>query len=76
MTPEDLRRLLRRHAMECDRIHAKWRGGDYAYPPPPSLPFPDELRGLACGAKTRAGTPEGKAKAALNRWRPKKKRSS
>jgi hypothetical protein len=25
-------------------------------PPPPSLPFPEELRDLACGARTRAGT--------------------
>jgi hypothetical protein len=28
-----------------------WELGRY------SLPFPDALRGLACGAKTRAGTP-------------------
>ncbi|WP_366917863.1 HGGxSTG domain-containing protein [Burkholderia vietnamiensis] len=25
--------------------------------PPPLPPFPDELRGLTCGAKTRSGTP-------------------
>lgn len=24
--------------------------------PPQSMPFPEELRGLSCGAKTRAGT--------------------
>lgn len=24
---------------------------------PPDTPFPDELRGMTCGAKTRAGTP-------------------
>lgn len=24
---------------------------------PPSIPFPDELIGLTCGAKTRSGTP-------------------
>jgi hypothetical protein len=26
-------------------------------PPWPNLPFPEELRGLTCGAKTRKGTP-------------------
>ncbi|PHR11565.1 MAG: hypothetical protein COA41_20095 [Sphingopyxis sp.] len=30
---------------------------EHCYPPPNRPPFPEELRGLTCGAKTRAGTP-------------------
>jgi hypothetical protein len=70
-------------------------------PRQPNPKFPEELRGLTCGARTRAGTPcklkslytsgrckfhgglstgptsvEGKRKAALNGFRPKKKRIS
>jgi hypothetical protein len=51
------KRLLRRHHEASAAQHAGWAAGGYRFPPPPSLPFPDELRGLACGAKTRSGSP-------------------
>ncbi|WP_370601056.1 HGGxSTG domain-containing protein [Pseudomonas nitroreducens] len=31
--------------------------GIHCVEPPPRPPFPEELRGLCCGARTRAGTP-------------------
>lgn len=38
--------------MEADRYFNR------AIPsPPPAIPFPQELIGMTCGAKTRAGTP-------------------
>lgn len=58
--PEDqaaLRKLWRRHHEEHAKVAAGWQERGYQYPPPVFPPFPDELRGLACGAKTRAGTP-------------------
>ena len=94
-----LRKLWREHFAESDKVAAEWRARDYQYPPPVFPPFPDELRGLTCGAKTRAGTPckrkdlytsarcplhgglstgpatpEGKAKAAENGQKPKRKK--
>jgi len=93
-----LRKLWRDHFAEHEKAAAEWRARDYQYPPPVFPPFPDELRGLTCGAKTRAGTPckrkdlytsarcplhgglstgpttpEGKAKAAKNGRKPKRK---
>ena len=95
-----LRKLLRRHSLEHRRVAAAWAERGYSYPPPAFPPFPEELRGLACGAKTRAGTPckqtaiyingrckfhgglstgptspEGRAKAAANGLKPKRKRT-
>ena len=55
-TPE-LRKKWRQYWIDSDKRFAEWREIGYSYPPPPSLPFPDELRGLTCGARTRAGTP-------------------
>lgn len=52
-----LRKLWREHFAEHEKVAAEWRARDYQYPPPVFPPFPDELRGLTCGAKTRAGTP-------------------
>lgn len=52
-----LRKLWRRRFEEHDRIAAGWWAKGITYPPPEYPPFPEELRGLACGAKTRAGTP-------------------
>ena len=57
MTDKDLRRKWRRYHEECSKAHEAWRDRDYSYPPPASIPFPDELRNLTCGARTRAGTP-------------------
>lgn len=34
-----------------------WRGKWSPTPLPPYPPFPEELRGMTCGATTRAGTP-------------------
>lgn len=52
-----LRKLWRQYWKKCDARSAAWAEHDYQYPPPESAPFPDELRDLTCGAKTRAGTP-------------------
>lgn len=55
---EDQKRVLwRRHAEEHTRaFDAWWAAG--CVPSRPDLPrFPEVCRGLACGAKTRSGTP-------------------
>ncbi|QSA97733.1 HGGxSTG domain-containing protein [Methylococcus sp. EFPC2] len=57
MTDDEKRKLWRQYHTESSRISEAWRERGYQYPPPRYPPFPDELRGLACGAKTRAGTP-------------------
>lgn len=54
---KEKRRRWRAYFALCDAIQRPWREGGYQYPPPVTPPFPDDLRGLACGAKTRAGTP-------------------
>ena len=38
-------------------VGAAWAARGCGLPRPAFPPFPDELRGLPCGAKTRAGTP-------------------
>jgi hypothetical protein len=56
-TSAELRKLWRQHH-EAHAAWAKaWRATGYQHPAPPSPPFPEELRDLTCGAKTRAGTP-------------------
>ncbi|WP_275957929.1 HGGxSTG domain-containing protein [Pseudomonas sp. dw_358] len=35
----------------------KWAERSYQHPPPAFPSLPDELHGLTCGAKTRAGEP-------------------
>lgn len=72
MTPDELRRHWRRHFALCRAIGAGNEAGDgcpsvtleagrlvIVNPPPPTpLPaFPDELRGMTCGAKNRRGEP-------------------
>lgn len=52
-----LRKLWRAYLAECERISSEWAARGYRYPAPARPAFPEELRGLACGAKTRAGTP-------------------
>ena len=53
---EECKRLY--DAYIAAREHASpFRLPKLEYPPWPDMPFPDEFRGLTCGAKTRAGTP-------------------
>lgn len=56
MTDDKRRKLWRRH---CDKVRQAWTpwyaGELEKFPRTP--PFPEELRGLTCGAKTRKGTP-------------------
>ena len=56
MSTPDLRKLWKQHFKECDLVFEEWKKRDYmgATNMPP---FPEELRGITCGAKTRAGTP-------------------
>ncbi len=53
----DKRRRRREYLDTCFAIHQEWRERGYQYPPPLRPPFPDDLRGMCCGAKTKAGTP-------------------
>jgi len=55
-TPE-LRKKWRQYWKASEARSTAWAERGYRYPPPPDLPFPDELRDLTCGARTRAGTP-------------------
>lgn len=55
-TPEQ-RKRLKAYYQRSNAIHSEWRERGCQYPPPKSEPFPDDLRDLQCGAKTRAGTP-------------------
>jgi len=58
-------KAVKKHEEECEKINNKWLNRPFSYPPqlppddPPTNypPFPEECRGLRCGAKTRAGTP-------------------
>lgn len=52
-----LRKLYKQYYKESGERFARWAERGYAYPPPPPIPYPEELRGLACGARTRKGTP-------------------
>lgn len=61
----DKRRRLKAHYRQCadlrqayDAACRRWRPETgLRYPSRPSLPpYPDDLRGLACGARTRRGT--------------------
>jgi hypothetical protein len=58
MTNKRLRQLLAEHHEACLTDFALWAEGGYRHElRPASRDFPDQLRGLTCGAKTRAGTP-------------------
>lgn len=51
------RERLREYYESHQSIAEQWKARDYSYPPPVYPTMPDDLRSLACGAKTRAGTP-------------------
>ncbi len=55
-TPE-MRRRYKEHFLESFAIHNRWAATGYDHPAPQCPPFPEDLRGMACGAKTRKGTP-------------------
>jgi len=57
MSTPELRKLYREHHERHHRIFEEWGESGYQYPPPNYPPYPDELRSIACGARTRAGTP-------------------
>jgi hypothetical protein len=58
MTEQDqLRAAWRAYSKDCDRARATWETGGYITNGPAFPTFPNVLRDLACGAKTRAGTP-------------------
>ncbi len=56
-TTDQLRKAWRRHHEEHSRVYAEWAARGYMHPPPNFPILPHELAGLACGARTRAGTP-------------------
>jgi hypothetical protein len=51
------RRRWRAHFEESSRLHVAWAERDDGSPPPSFPTFPEDLRGLTCGARTQAGTP-------------------
>lgn len=55
--PTDLKKRWREHLDEREAMFAAWRARGYSYPPPATVPFPDDLRDLTCGAKNRQGGP-------------------
>lgn len=57
MSTKEQRRRLADHYRQCDAISDAWRGRGYTYPPPRFPRLPADLAGLACGARTKAGTP-------------------
>ncbi len=54
---DDRKKLWREHHETCAAMHKAWERRGFGFPGPKTPPFPDILRGLACGAKTRAGSP-------------------
>lgn len=54
-TPE-LRKRLKRYYLDSQRAFEQWAAAGYRWPGP-SVPYPPECRGMACGARTRAGAP-------------------
>lgn len=57
MTENEKREMWRSHCTAQARIASKWAERSYVFPPEGFPIFPEVLRGLCCGAKTRAGTP-------------------
>jgi hypothetical protein len=57
MSTEDQRRRWKAHWQEFDDLSAAWQEHGYSGPAPTYPELPDDLVGLTCGARTRAGTP-------------------
>lgn len=57
MSTKAQRLRWRKHCKAHERAAESWCKRGYSHPPPVFPALPDDLRGLACGAKTRAGTP-------------------
>jgi hypothetical protein len=57
MSTLEQRKRLKAYYKKSDAIFSEWEARGYQYPPPKTEPYPDDLRGLQCGAKTRKGTP-------------------
>jgi hypothetical protein len=55
-TPE-LRKKLKAHYRECAKAHQEWIDAGYPFAMRIIPPFPEECRGMLCGAKTRSGRP-------------------
>lgn len=56
LTDTQRRKLWRCYCEAQAQASNEWRARGYTNPPPPMPAFPEVLRGLTCGAKTRAGT--------------------
>lgn len=57
MKESERRALLRQYVASQKVVADAWAARGYGFPPPRFPAFPEALRGLCCGAKTRAGTP-------------------
>lgn len=58
MTEQDqLRALWKAYSKACDQARTKWETNGYVTNGPAFPDFPDALRELTCGAKTKAGSP-------------------
>ncbi|MGZ5030204.1 MAG: HGGxSTG domain-containing protein [Methylobacter sp.] len=57
MSTSEQRKRLKKYYQRSNAAFAEWRERNYQYPPLKTEPFPEDLRSLECGAKTRAGTP-------------------
>ncbi len=57
MSTEDQRQRWKAHWQEFDDLSAAWQERGYSGPAPTYPELPDDLIGLTCGARTRAGTP-------------------
>lgn len=55
-TPEQ-RKRLKSYYQRFEALNEKWVKDGYPLPPPQYELFPDDLRDIQCGAKTRGGTP-------------------
>ncbi len=57
MSTADQRKRFIAYNKICDELREGWASRGYGSPFPNYPEFPEDLRDLRCGAKTRAGTP-------------------